>query len=134
MTVQTLHAAEPDHHRKDGVSNICFPLPIQLPPLTPEQKLSLLAEQSDFERRFSPMRHRGDDILIVSWAEIQRQYLDLCAPWDRSDPAIMIQVAQQNASFESAEKTLRTLFVMNHMRTSIDTPWPRTKRMANQSL
>ena len=99
--------------------------PMPLPPLTPEQRASLIAEQAAFDRRFPPLRHRGDDILIVSWSEIQRQFLDLCAPWDQVDPAIMIQVAQQTSTYESAEKTLRALFVMNHMRTSIDSPKPR---------
>ncbi len=126
MTIQTLQGDSQSVRPSDGISEICFPLPMRLPPLTPEQRHSLLAEQSDFDRRFPPLRNRGDDILIISWAEIQRQYLDLCAPWDQSDPAIMIQVAQQTSSFESAEKTLRALFVMNHMRSSIDTPRPRS--------
>lgn len=96
-----------------------------LPPLSPDQKRSLLAEQAAFDRQFPPLRYRDDDILIISWSEIRRQFLDLCAPWDQVDPAVMIQVAQQTSAYESAEKTIRTLFVMNHMRTSIDSPRPR---------
>lgn len=103
----------------------------RLPPLTPEQVQGLIHEQRDFERRFPPLRHRNDDILIVSWSEIERQFLDLCAPWDRSDQAIMIRVAQQTSAHESAEKTLRALFVLNHMRTSIDTPMPRRTGVAS---
>lgn len=126
MTIQMFQDDSRSVHPTGEISDICFPLPIGLPPLTPEQRTSLLSEQSEFDRRFPPMRHRGDDILIVSWAEIQRQFLDLCAPWDRSDPAVMIRVAQQNSAYESPEKTLRALFVMNHMRSSIDTPKPQT--------
>jgi hypothetical protein len=106
-------------------SIVAFPLPAILPPLTSDQKRSLIAEQAAFDRQFPPLRHRDDDILIISWSEIQRQFLDLCAPWDQADPAIMIRVAQQTSAFESAEKTIRTLFVMNHMRTSIDSQRPR---------
>lgn len=109
----------------DASSVIGFAPTHWLPPLTPDQKRSLLAEQAAFERQFPPLRHRNDDILIVSWSEIQRQFLDLCAPWDQVDPAIMIQVAQQTSAYESAEKTIRTLFIMNHMRTSIDSQKPR---------
>lgn len=114
-------------------SIISSPQSIQLPALTPEQRLSLLAEQAEFDRRFPPTRHRDDDILIISWSEIQRQFLDLCAPWDRAEQAVMIRVAQQNSAYESAEKTLRALFVLNHMRTSIDTPRPGTTRSGNRN-
>lgn len=134
MTVQSQRSDTTSGATTEQPSIVGFPStaraiqPIPLPPLTPDQKASLLAEQAAFDRRFPPLRHRGDDILIVSWSEIQRQFLDLCAPWDQVDPAIMIQVAQQTSAYESAEKTLRALFVMNHMRTSIDSPKPR--RMA----
>lgn len=131
MTGQTFHerASAPTIDS----SIIAFPPTLQLPPLTPEQRLSLLAEQAEFDRRFPPSRRRDDDILIVSWSEIQRQFLDLCAPWDQSDQAVMIRVAQQNSAYESAEKTLRGLFVLNHMRTSIDTPMPGTFRSRSRS-
>lgn len=132
MTIQTLPVEDRSVRPAQDIASLNFPLPIHLPPLTPEQKLSLMAEQSEFDRRFRPLRHREDDILIVSWAEIQRQFLDLCAPWDRSDPAVMIRVAQQNSAYESAEKTLRALFVMNHMRSSIDTPRPRSISTSSQ--
>ncbi len=99
--------------------------PTHLAPLSQAQKLSLLAEQTQFDRRFPPLRSREDDILIVSWAEIERQFVDLCAPWDRVNPAILIRVAHQTSAYESPEKTLRTLFVMNNIRTSIDSPPPR---------
>lgn len=109
-----------------------FPPPIHLPPLTPEQVQTFNCEQREFDRRFPPLRSRDDDILIVSWAEIRRQFLDLCAPWDRSDQALIIQVAQQTSAHESSEKTLRGLFVLNSIRTSIDTPMPRHLGMVNR--
>lgn len=131
MTMQNTQSATPkpeDNGRRPGAPG---PFSLHLPPLAPEQIQSLIHEQRDFERRFPPLRHRDDDILIVSWSEIQRQFLDLCAPWDRSDQAVMIQVAQQTSTHESAEKTLRALFVLNHMRTSIDTPMPRRTGIAS---
>jgi hypothetical protein len=108
-----------------------FPPPVRLPPLTPEQIQTFNAEQREFDRRFPPLRHRDDDILIVSWSEIRRQYLDLCAPWDRSEQALIIQAAEQTSAHESSEKTLRGLFVLNSMRTSIDTPMPRRLGIAS---
>lgn len=94
--------------------------PLSLPPLSPARRQSLLAEQAAFDQQFPPLSRRDDDILIVGWAEIERQFLDLCAPWDRTEQALLIQAAQQSSLYESPEKTLRTLFVLNHMRSSID--------------
>lgn len=106
--------------------------PIHLPPLTQEQVQTFNREQREFDLRFPPLQSRHDDILIVSWAEIRRQFLDLCAPWDRADQALTIEIAQQTSAYESSEKTLRGLFVLNSMRTSIDTPMPRRLGMASR--
>lgn len=93
--------------------------------ITPGQLAVLNRLQPLFDARFPPIRSQDQDILIISWAEIERQFLDLCAPWDQQNPYFSIQRARINAAFESPEKTLRTLFVLNSIRTNLDTPEPR---------
>lgn len=123
MTVHTLNpsdcvlgAVQTETQAQNSIASL------RLPPLTLERRQNLLAEQIAFDRQFPTLSRRDDDILIVGWSEIERQFLDLCAPWDRADQTLLIRAAQQTSLYESAEKTLRTLFVLNHMRSSIDSP------------
>lgn len=100
-------------------------IPIPQSPIGRRQLEALKSLQSKFDAAFPPMKADDQEILIVSWDEIERQFLDLCAPWDRRQSQYLIRQAQQIAQHESPEKTLRTLFVLNQIRTSIDTPEPR---------
>ena len=98
--------------------------PVPLMPITERQRAHLLQTQAQFDARFPPLRHADDDVLIVSWGEIHRQFMDLSAPWDQQEPDFLLRRARQNALYESPEKTLRWLFVLNHCRSSVDTPPP----------
>ena len=51
-------------------------------PLSPDEVLRVQALRQAFEARFPPLPLDRSDVLILSWAEIERQFLDLCAPWD----------------------------------------------------
>lgn len=98
---------------------------VPLPPITSRQRAHLIETQAHFDARFPPLRHADDDVLILSWAEIHRQFLDLSAAWDQQEPDFLIRRARQHSIYESPEKTLRWLFVLSHYRTSVDTPRPR---------
>lgn len=94
--------------------------PVPLDPMSSETRGSLVTLQSAFERRFVPLRHMGEDVLIISWGEIHRQHMDLCAPWDRTEPDFLIRRLRQQAELLSPEHVLRRLLVLSHLRTSLD--------------
>ncbi len=94
-------------------------------PVSLEEIRNLRLHQAEFETAFPRIKAENQDILIVSWSEIERQFLDLCAPWDQQNGYNLIQEVSRNAPYQSAEMTLRRLFVINSIRTSIDTPEPK---------
>lgn len=94
--------------------------PVPLNPMSDSTRASLVTLQAAFERRFAPLRHMDEDVLIVSWGEIHRQHMDLCAPWDRTEPDFLVRRLRQQAEVLSPEHVLRMLFVMSHLRTSLD--------------
>jgi hypothetical protein len=98
--------------------------PFDLPPLGRSETAHMRDTQEAFDRAFPPVRTGTSDVLIISWAEIERQFLDLSAPWDLQESAFQIRQARQMAALESAEKTMRWLFVLSHGRPGIDTPEP----------
>lgn len=100
-------------------------IPFDLAPLAPAEIKQIEAHQAVFEERFPPLPLDRNDVLIVSWAEIERQFLDLCAPWDQQDPCYQIRKAAQISRHESPERTIRWLLALSHARTDIDTPEPR---------
>lgn len=99
--------------------------PFEVEPLTAEEILRIQVLRQAFEARFPPMPLDRSDVLILSWAEIERQFLDLCAPWDQQDPCYEIRKAAQISRHETAEQTIRWLFTLARAATDIDTPEPR---------
>lgn len=93
-------------------------------PPSAERVESLKAVQPKFDAAFPPIKSANMDVLILSWEEMERQFLDLCAPWDQQTAYHLFQSVRRDAEFESPEKTARNLFVINNIRTSIDTPEP----------
>lgn len=93
-------------------------------PLGGQAIRSLHQQQQEFDAAFPPIRTADQNVLIVNWSEIERQFLDLCAPWDQQNGYHLIQEVMRNAPYQSAEQTLRRLFVINNIRTNIDTPEP----------
>ena len=99
--------------------------PIELEPLTEQELAHILAMKQTFEARFPPLPLDRNDVLMISWAEIERQFLDLCAPWDQQAPAYEIRKAAQLSRYETPEQTIRWLFTLARAATDIDTPEPR---------
>ncbi|MGV3580206.1 hypothetical protein [Brevundimonas sp.] len=99
--------------------------PFEVEALTPEEVARIRALRQAFEARFPPMPLDRSDVLILSWAEIERQFLDLCAPWDQQDPCYEIRKAAQISRHETPEQTIRWLFTLARAATDIDTPEPR---------
>ena len=99
--------------------------PVEYLPITPGTRRRMARLQKAFDQRFPPIKSTDPDILILNWAEIERQFLDLCAPWDQQAPLCDISRARQLAALESPEKTIRWLMVLSHTRTNIDTPEPK---------
>lgn len=99
--------------------------PVDYLPITAGTRRTMTRLQKAFDQRFPPIKSSDQDVLILNWAEIERQFLDLCAPWDQQAPLCDIRRARQLAALESPEKTIRWLMVLSHTRTNIDTPEPR---------
>lgn len=99
--------------------------PFEVEPLAGDEILRIKALRQAFEDRFPPLPLDRSDVLILSWAEIERQFLDLCAPWDQQEPCYEIRRAAQISRHESAEQTIRWLFTLARAATDIDTPEPR---------
>ncbi len=99
--------------------------PFDLEPLSPAERRRMQAMRQAFEDRFPPLPLDRNDVLIVSWAEIERQFLDMCAPWDQQDPCYEIRRAAQISRHETPEQTIRWLFTLARAATDIDTPEPR---------
>ena len=99
--------------------------PFEVEPLAADEVTRLQALKEVFETRFPPLPLDRNDVLIISWAEIERQFLDLCAPWDQQDPCYEIRKAAQLSRHESPEQTIRWLFTLARAATDIDTPEPR---------
>ncbi len=99
--------------------------PFEVEPLSPEERVRIQALREAFEERFPPLPLDRNDVLIISWAEIERQFLDLCAPWDQQEPCYEIRKAAQISRLESPEQTIRWLFTLSRAATDIDTPEPR---------
>lgn len=99
--------------------------PFELEPLTPEEVLRIRHLRQAFEARFPALPLDRSDLLILSWAEIERQFLDLCAPWDQQKPCYEIRKAAQVSRHETPEQTIRWLFTLARAATDIDTPEPR---------
>lgn len=95
-----------------------------LEPANPDHVSALQTLQVQFDAAFPPIKTDSQNMLIISWAEIERQFLDLCAPWDQQSAYQLLQSARRDAPHESTEKTLRQLFVLNNIRTNVDTPEP----------
>ena len=98
--------------------------PFDLETLTPDDIRRVQDLRQAFEERFTPLPLNRDDVLIISWAEIERQFLDLCAPWDQQAPCYEIRKARQIARHETPEQTIRWLFTLARAATDIDTPEP----------
>lgn len=98
--------------------------PFEVEPLAQDEILRISALREAFESRFPAMPLDRNDLLIISWAEIERQFLDLCAPWDQQEPAYAIRKAAQISRHESPEQTIRWLFTLARAATDIDTPEP----------
>lgn len=96
----------------------------ELEPLAADEIARMSALKQVFQERFPPLPVDRNDVLILSWAEIERQFLDLCAPWDQQVPAYEIRKAAQLARHESPEQTIRWLFTLARAATDIDTPEP----------
>lgn len=96
----------------------------ELEPLAADEIERMAALKQAFENRFPPLPVDRNDVLILSWAEIERQFLDLCAPWDQQAPAYEIRKAAQLARHETPEQTIRWLFTLARAATDIDTPEP----------
>lgn len=99
--------------------------PFEVEPLAKDEILRIQALSEAFEARFPPMPLDRNDLLVISWAEIERQFLDLCAPWDQQEPCYEIRKAAQIARHETPEQTIRWLFTLARAATDIDTPEPR---------
>ncbi len=97
----------------------------ELEPLAAAELARIQALKSAFAERFPPLPLDRNDVLILSWAEIERQFLDLCAPWDQQGPCYEIRKAAQISRHESPEQTIRWLFTLSRAATDIDTPEPR---------
>ncbi len=98
--------------------------PFDVEPLSPSDVQHIRALKQAFETRFPPLPLDRSDVLILSWAEIERQFLDLCAPWDQQEPCYEIRKAAQISRHESPEQTIRWLFTLARAATDIDTPEP----------
>lgn len=98
--------------------------PFEIEPLRDDEIARIRALREVFEDRFPPMLLRRNDVLIISWAEIERQFLDLCAPWDQQEPCYEIRKAAQLSRHETPEQTIRWLFALARAATDLDTPEP----------
>lgn len=99
--------------------------PFEVEPLAKDEILRMKALREVFEARFPPLPLDRNEVLVISWAEIERQFLDLCAPWDQHKPCYEIRKAAQISRHESPEQTIRWLFTLARAATDIDTPEPR---------
>lgn len=93
--------------------------------LMPALVLQAQEDQANFERSFPPMRSPDPDPLILTWQEIERQYLDLCAPWERSDVLFRLRETRQIAFYQTPERILRELWVIAHCASNADSPKPK---------
>lgn len=98
--------------------------PFDVEPLRREEIARIRTLREAFEARFPPLPLSRDDVLVVSWAEIERQFLDLCAPWDQQDPCYEIRKAAQMSRHESPEQSIRWLFALARAASDLDTPEP----------
>ena len=98
--------------------------PVFLPQLRSSDLLMMEDLQQAFDRAFPPIRSDEADVLVLRWAAIERQYLDLAAPWDLQNAAFEIRRARQMASLESPEKTIRQLFALSQDRPGFDADEP----------
>jgi hypothetical protein len=119
------HSADepPTPYTRATTSLICSPEPL---PLRPHQIEAAKQDQQAFEKEFPPIRTGNPDILIINWDEIERQFLDLCAPWEQQVTLDKLRLAKQMAAWETPEKTLRWLWVLAHCSSDRDTIAPRT--------
>ena len=93
--------------------------------LTPALILQAQQDQADFERSFPPLRSSDPDLLILTWDEVERQFLNLCATWERSDLQFRLREARQVAFHQTPERILRELWVIAHCASNADSPPPR---------
>lgn len=98
--------------------------PFEVEPLTPDEVAHLRVLRDTFEARFPPLPLSRTDMVVVSWAEIERQFLDLCAPWDQQEPCYEIRKAAQISRHEAPEQTVRWLFALARAASDLDTPEP----------
>lgn len=98
--------------------------PLDVPPLRGPQVRQMTEEQQIFEAAFPPIRASDSDTLVLNWDEIERQYLDLVAPWDLQNAAFRIREARRMAALESPEKTLRWLLVLAQSCPGLDAEEP----------
>lgn len=100
--------------------------PIDVPPLRGPQVRQMTEEQQIFEAAFPPISATKGDVLALNWDEIERQYLDLVAPWDLQNATFRIREARRMAALESPEKTIRWLFVLAQSSPNLDAREPRS--------
>ncbi|CAL1690938.1 hypothetical protein MMB232_01072 [Brevundimonas subvibrioides] len=98
--------------------------PLDVPPLRAPQVRQITEEQKVFEEAFPPIRSSTSDILVLNWDEIERQYLDLVAPWDLDNAVFRIREARRMAALESPEKTFRWLLVLAQSCPGLDAEEP----------
>lgn len=97
---------------------------LDVPPLRAPQVRQITEEQKIFEEAFPPIRASESDILVLNWDEIERQYLDLTAPWDLQNAAFRIREARRMAALESPEKSFRWLLVLAQSCPGLDAEEP----------
>jgi len=98
--------------------------PLDVPPLRGPQVRQLTEAQRAFEAAFPPIRASDSDSLVLNWDEIERQYLDLVAPWDLQNAMFRIREARRMAALESPEKTFRWLLVLAQSCPGLDAEEP----------
>jgi hypothetical protein len=98
--------------------------PLDVPPLRGPQVRQLTEAQRVFEAAFPPIRASDSDSLVLNWDEIERQYLDLVAPWDLQNAMFRIREARRMAALESPEKTFRWLLVLAQSCPGLDAEEP----------
>jgi len=122
MTIDT--SSTPSDDLEFYPRRTAMPVLPDLPPPSLSELRQLQAHQAAFDKAFPPLRTRDSDVLILSWDEIERQFVDLAAPWDQENAAYQIRQARQMSAWETPEKTMRWLFVLSHASPGVDAAEP----------
>ena len=82
------------------------------------------AEAEAFAQRFPVMTQDSSEDLTATWAEIERQFLDMAMTWDRPRVREAIREIAEMSEVVSGEQIIRWLIIVSRSMTTFDGQQP----------